>query len=89
MRALKKPLPVEVWRIEDLSSDETRAIPGWVIKAVVERKLEACHGGLSIDTQEGEMLGKFGDWLIRGNPDGELWAVDAKIFDKTYDILNS
>ena len=90
MRAMKRPLPVEVWRIEDLSSDNTLAIPAWVLKAVLAHTLEAGADGkgLFITTLEGEMYGKVGDWLIQGAV-GELYSVDAKVFDQTYDILPS
>jgi hypothetical protein len=90
MRAMKKPLPVEVWRITDMRGDETMTIPGWVMKAIIARDVEAADdGGLVINTNEGEMHGSIGDWLVKGNPNGELWAVASKVFNDTYDILPS
>lgn len=39
----------------------------------------------SIETEEGTMIGKSGDWLLRGIAD-ELYPCDADIFDKSHDI---
>jgi 2'-5' RNA ligase len=36
-----------------------------------------------VDTLEGTMKGKAGDWLAEGI-EGERWPIDADIFDKTY-----
>lgn len=36
-----------------------------------------------VETLEGTMTGKEGDWLAKG-PEGEVWPIDAKIFSKTY-----
>jgi hypothetical protein len=49
----------------------------------------ADDGGLVINTNEGEMHGSIGDWLVKGNPNGELWAVASNVFNDTYDILPS
>jgi len=40
----------------------------------------------SVQTLEGVMTGKAGDFLIRGI-DGELYPCDADIFKRTYDII--
>lgn len=39
-----------------------------------------------VETLEGVMNGKAGDYLMRG-VEGELYVCDADIFHKTYDIL--
>lgn len=39
-----------------------------------------------VDTLEGTMKGKKGDWLMKGI-DGEFYPCDREIFEKTYDIL--
>lgn len=38
-----------------------------------------------VETMEGLMKGKKGDWLIIG-VNGELYPIDNEIFQKTYDI---
>lgn len=40
-----------------------------------------------VETLEGVMQGKAGDYLIRG-VEGELYLCDAGIFDRTYDKIN-
>jgi len=39
----------------------------------------------SIETLEGTLKGKAGDWLMVGI-EGEMWAIDNDIFKKTYDL---
>ncbi len=40
-----------------------------------------------VETMEGIMRGKKGDWLMRGI-EGELYPCDAEIFEKTYILLD-
>lgn len=40
-----------------------------------------------VETMEGLMKGKKGDWLMIGIH-GEMYPIDQDIFLKTYDILN-
>jgi len=39
-----------------------------------------------VETMEGELKGKKGDWLMVG-VHGEMYPIDNAIFEKTYDIL--
>ena len=39
-----------------------------------------------VETLEGTMIGKKGDWLMIG-VNGEMYPCDKTIFDKTYDIV--
>lgn len=39
-----------------------------------------------VETMEGTMKGKAGDYLMKG-VDGELYAIDYEVFHKTYDLL--
>lgn len=39
-----------------------------------------------VETLEGEMKGKNGDWLIVG-VSGEMYPIDKTIFEKTYDLV--
>jgi len=41
-----------------------------------------------VETMEGVMKGKKGDYLIVGIH-GEMYPIDKKIFGKTYDIVKS
>lgn len=40
----------------------------------------------SVNSMEGKLTGKKGDWLMKG-VDGELYICDNDIFKKTYDIV--
>lgn len=40
-----------------------------------------------VETLEGTMRGKEGDYLIRGIA-GEFYPCDAKIFESSYDLLD-
>ena len=40
-----------------------------------------------VETLEGIMKGKTGDWLMVG-VHGEMYPISNKIFKKTYDIIN-
>lgn len=39
-----------------------------------------------VETLEGLMQGKAGDWLMVGN-DEDMWVIDDAIFQKTYEIV--
>ncbi|MAP55332.1 PGDYG domain-containing protein [Altibacter sp.] len=39
-----------------------------------------------VETMEGTMRGKPGDWLMKG-VNGELYVCDHAIFEKTYDLI--
>jgi hypothetical protein len=58
----------------------------WVQKKPVRvHALELKHDA-QIETLEGVMKAKKGDFLIKG-VEGEIYAIKATIFKKTYDIL--
>lgn len=39
-----------------------------------------------VETMEGEMQGKKGDWLMVG-VHGEMYPCDKEIFEKTYELI--
>jgi hypothetical protein len=39
-----------------------------------------------VETMEGTLRGKAGDWLMIG-VEGELYPCDAKVFEKTYRLI--
>ena len=39
-----------------------------------------------VETLEGTLRGKAGDWLMVG-VQGEMYPIDREIFEKTYDLL--
>jgi hypothetical protein len=44
------------------------------------------HEPFQVETMEGTMKGKKGDWLIVG-VNGEMYPIDNDIFKKTYDLV--
>jgi hypothetical protein len=40
-----------------------------------------------VESMEGVMTGKKGDWLMIG-VNGEMYVCDASIFQKTYDLID-
>ena len=50
------------------------------------RGIEFTHEGVEIDTLEGTMLARFGDYIIKG-VNGELYPCKPDIFNKTYEEL--
>ena len=66
-------------------------IPEFNFKKAVKRPIPIkCHQmmeAFEVQTLEGTMKGKKGDWLIVGVT-GEMYPCDKKIFEMTYDIVS-
>lgn len=56
------------------------------IKKPIPVKCFQIQEAFEVETMEGIMQGKAGDWLIVGIH-GEMYPIDKEIFDKTYDIV--
>jgi len=57
-----------------------------------EKVAEWCHGqqtddGVIIKTLEGDHLGEYGDWIIKGVA-GEFYPCKPDIFEKTYEHVD-
>lgn len=50
------------------------------------RLTEGVGSEVEIETLEGKMRAKPGDYVIKGT-EGEMWPVRRDIFEKTYDVL--
>lgn len=50
-------------------------------------KAEQMETEFEVETLEGRMRGKAGDYLIEG-VEGELYPCDSRIFEKTYEAVN-
>jgi len=60
--------------------------PGELVADVVAGKVIYPEDGtMLIQTLEGVLIARPGDWILRG-PEGELWPVRADIFEKTYEL---
>lgn len=86
----KKPVLVEAFQ---LSSDVEVIAPEWFTQAVIDEKVfidrsiadgHAVVYGYTIETLEGRMKAKIGDYIIRG-VNGELYPCKPDIFRKTYE----
>lgn len=92
MRAIKKPVPVEVWQIDE-SGWGTEEIPNWVDELITLGYLGLYTDSLldenkvELETLEGTMTGYLDDYLVRGNHD-DVWIVQKEIFEDTYSIVD-
>lgn len=99
MKYIKKQIPVEAVIFEGFERKESRfselfygatvcfsEIPTW-LAAELGEKVKLCSerpNHLSIETLEGRMYIKPGDYIIRGVK-GEIYGCDAEIFKETYE----
>lgn len=92
MKAIKKPVPVEVWKIHGRPLSEVDKRPEWVEElyswGMIGNYYDSSDNSLTVklDTLEGEMTGHQGDYLVQGNHD-DVWIVKRDIFEDTYTIL--
>ena len=93
MKARKKPVTVEAWQW--LYSCYEEPAPTWVIDALHRwpapngANFEPKHPSgprIAINTPEGVMLAKPGDWIIQGVK-GELYPCKPDVFEQTYEIV--
>ncbi len=57
-------------------------------KKPIAIKCAQIHEPFEVETMEGTMKGKAGDWLMIG-VNGEKYACDDAIFKKTYDLCET
>lgn len=80
-----KTTPIEA--VQFLSFDETHFSerPAWLLEAIDNQTIQffGTRDKLDIQTLEGMMQAKVGDYLIRG-AHGEIYACDKDIFHETY-----
>lgn len=80
----KKPIVVQAFQMTD-NNDETSAFPQWLFSAVAQGFIsESTDGHFLVKTMEGTMMGKPGDYIIRGIR-GEFYPCDKEIFEATYE----
>ena len=90
MKYRKKPVVVEAFQLTD---DPEYESPPWFTQAVadekvwIDRSLNDGHisvYGCTIQTLEGRMHAKLGDYIIQGAA-GELYPCKPDVFSKTYE----
>lgn len=79
MKYRKKPVVIDVFRFGDVP-------PDWAIEAARAGILQGIwrNDGADIQTLEGVMSVKRGDWIIRGVK-GEIYSCKPDIFAMTYE----
>ena len=60
--------------------------PQKAVKKPIPLDVRRIPDAFEVETMEGTMQGKPGDWLITGI-DGEVYPCDADIFARTYDVV--
>lgn len=92
-KAIKKPVPVEVWQIDESGWSGTKEIPNWVDELIILGYLGLYSDYLldenkvELGTLGGVMTGHLDDYLVHGNHD-DVWIVQKEIFEDTYDIVD-
>ena len=90
MKYRKKPVVVEAFQLTD---DQEMEAPAWFTQAVADEKVGINRSlrnghisvyGCTIQTLEGRMHAKLGDYIIQG-VNGELYPCKPEIFLKTYE----
>jgi hypothetical protein len=77
----KKPVVIEAIQYRESEA------PSELADDVIAGKVRYCENGTAlIDTLEGEMIARPGDWIIRGVK-GELYPCKPDIFAKTYEAV--
>lgn len=85
-RYIKKPIPVTAIKYTGSNCDfivewsETHCDCEFYTPIVKQ------GNGLAINTLEGTMSPKIGDYVVQG-PLGECWFVNGKIFEETYEKI--
>ena len=83
-------MPDGRYRIEDALIKDLSDVQGAVRALKKPIPITACkiNEPFTVDTTEGTMTGRTGDWLMQG-VSGEMYICPADIFEKSYDILAS
>lgn len=82
MKFRKKPVIIEAeqWEGHNLNDDNSLFQSESVI-------IKSDGSGFQVATPEGVMIGKVGDWLIKGVK-GELYPCKPDIFEATYEPVS-
>lgn len=85
----KKPVEIDAWEVSQLINDAQfnwDDLPESVIEAYNDKKIIFGDKQVYINTLEGEMVGSWEDWIIRGVA-GEFYPCKPDIFEQTYDAV--
>lgn len=96
MKAVKKPIPVDVWQavaekqfngktfivIDGAGPDEVKQLVADGYKSIGNQK--DLH--FEVQTLEGTIRGEVDDYLVR-DVKGELYVIKKDVFEQTYDVI--
>lgn len=77
----KRPLEVEAWRITKRSLQQLAEKAGGYVGLDDDG-----NEVLVVPTLEGEMMGRVGDYLVKG-VQGEFYPVRGDIFEQSYELV--
>ena len=80
----KKPVVVEARQFKCDNTDAQENLADWCRGKLRGYKLPLSERVIQIETLEGEMEAKHGDWIIKGVK-GEFYPCRPDIFDATYE----
>lgn len=96
MKAVKKPIPIDVWRVvaEEQFNGKTYIVIDGADQDEVKKLVADGYASVGkqndlhfeVKTLEGTMRGEIGDYLVRGIQ-GELYIINKDIFEQTYDVI--
>ena len=80
---------IRIKRLADggMSADSELPAPQKAVKKPIPVDVRRMPVAFTVETLEGLMEGKAGDWLITGI-DGEVYPCDADIFARSYDVVD-
>lgn len=95
MKAIKKPVSVEVWQLPKMPEIDVRDIQNifkeleQTLPTFVFNKVRCIFDPQEyrVNSLEGEMRAYPGDYIVQGNHD-DVWVVQKDIFEDTYDIVD-
>ena len=86
----KKPIVIEAVRVDDVikaARFSWKDLPDWVEAAYENGDLIFVSDFIDINTDEGMMTGRSGDWIVKGVED-EIYPVRGSVFDSTYEQIS-
>lgn len=87
MKYVKKPIPIQAWKIDMLEFKNQGDYPDWVEAARMRGFIFAEGDKLKVNTPEGQMATEEGNYLIVGAT-GEYYFIKANIFELTYEEVS-
>lgn len=84
---IKKPVVVEAKQFIQEELDQQNDLADWCRGKLCGILLPGVDRVIQIQTLEGEMEAKFGDWIIKGVA-GEFYPCKPDIFEATFEKLS-